>query len=441
MPTDTTTPEEQLAKPLSKAAQKREDAFKERLSLLHAQSKALGKKYDCAPITLAKGGYVNGAVSFGSVATDLITGGGLPPARMTTGAGPSMSGKSTLGYQLSSNATRNRIPVIYLDHEASADAKYLTALGLNLEEASGEGLFLYSQPVTGEDSYRYMHQIMDVFPDKNTSEFAPPQAIIIVDSFAGMIPEAQDEDPSKKMQMAAIAKIHAWGLPLIKAKLSKKNIALFGTNQLRKTPGVVYGNPEYEPGGEALTFYADLKLRVRGKGKATQERGRSMRHTNIEVSKNKQFPPWLKIEDQLQIAFGYGFDRFYDGLAFLKQTGQISLKKESKKTPLWVVNGFDHYKPLGNKSLPVEDLLVELFKTAFRDACTQQMASGEAFDRMFAHLNWQKMYVYDPENSGVGEEGVEPEETGEDEAMQAMQDYRSKLDADGVDLVAALSGD
>lgn len=415
----------------------------ELLALLHKQSKVLGKKFNSAPITLSKGGYVKGAVSFGSLSIDLVTGGGIPPGRETTIAGPSMSGKSTLMYQASAGAMHAGIPILYMDHESSADAKYLTALGMDLEQASGEGLFFYSTPVTGEDTYRYIHQMLDVFPDKNTSDFMPPQAIVCIDSFAAMIPEAVDEDPEKNAQMAAVAKIHAWGQPLIKAKLHKKNVALVGTNQLRKKPGVVYGSPEYEPGGEALTFYADLKLQIRGKGKPVLERGRSLRQSNVNVSKNKQFPPWMKIEDEhkLQIAFGYGFDRFYDGLAFLKLTGQIEFQRG--KSGGWQIKGFDHYKPLANKLLQTDDLVVELFKNEFRKAALAQMTSGNAFERLFDTLNWGKMYVYDPEKSGVGEAGVDPGTVDEEEMQAAADAARAVRDVhQGMpsDLVTALEG-
>lgn len=360
-----------------------------------------------------------------------------------------MSGKSTLGYQITANATADGIPVFYMDHETSADAKYLTALGINLAEmADDDGLFFYSPAHVAEATYKYMHQMMDVFPDKNTSEFAPPQAIFVIDSFAAMTPEAADEDPDKNLQMAAAAKIHAWGLPLVKSKLHKKNICLYGTNQLRKKPGISYGNPEYEPGGEALTFFADLKLSIRGKGKPELERGRSLRHTNIKVTKNKQFPPFLEIEDQLQIAFGYGFDRFYDGLAFMKMTGQIEFIKPKKgvTTGGWQVSGFDHYKPLANKLVPTNDLVVELFKNDFRAAATKQMHTGEAFDRMFARLKWDEMYKFNPEHSGVGEEGVDPGTVSDEEAAEAadalaqvLGSNPQKLDSN-FDLAAEISG-
>ena len=91
----------------------------ELLELLHKQAKALGKKFDTAPVTLSRGGYVHGALSFGSLAIDLISGGGKPPGRMTTVSGPSMSGKSTLLYQTSAGAIQSGIPVIYMDHESS----------------------------------------------------------------------------------------------------------------------------------------------------------------------------------------------------------------------------------------------------------------------------------------------------------------------------------
>lgn len=410
-------------------AEKKKKAPVVDLKELHARAKEIGKKFDLAPVTLGKGGYVKGAVSTGALAIDLVTGGGLAPGRFATVAGPSMSGKSTLTYQSVVNANLNGIPAFYLDHETSADPKYMTALGIDLKEASGEGLFLYSPATTAENTYKYMHQMMDIFPDKNTSAFAPPQAVFIIDSFAAMIPDSVDEDPDKNMQMAAMAKIHAWGMPLIKSKLHKKNITLLGTNQIRKKPGIAYGNPEYEPGGEALTFYADLKLQARGKGKPELERGRSMRQTNITVSKNKQFPPWLKVDDMLNIALGYGFDRFYDGLAYLKLTDQAAFVKG--KGAGWQITGFDHYKPLAGKKVPQEDLIQELFQDSFREACLEQMANGEAFTRLFAHLKFDELYKFDPQNSGLGDEGKDlnaEEDDGSEEALAEIKALGPKGD-------------
>jgi protein RecA len=397
------------------------------LASIHARTRELGKKFDVPPISLAKGGYVKGAVSFGSIAIDLVTGGGAPPGRFIDIFGPSMSGKSTLSYMASACANNDSIPVIYLDHEASADAKYLTALGIDLQEASGsdDSLFIYSQPTAGENTYRFIHQMLDGFKDKNTGEFAPPQALIVIDSLAAMIPEDEEEDPDKNTQMAGTAKVHSWGLRLIKSRLSKKNVTLIATNQLRLKPGIAYGNPEYEPGGQALTFYPDLKIQVRGKGKPTEERGRSMRQTNVSVPKNKQFPPFLKIEDQLNIAFGYGFDRYYDGLSFLKMTGQIEFKKG--RNGGWHISGMPNYH-LHGKTLSIEDLVVELFKNDFREACMDQMISGDAFDRLFATLKWGDMYKFDPENHGVNPEAdnKEPEHVDEEEAAEALRQLREE---------------
>lgn len=406
------------------------------LAALHTRSRELGKKFDTPPISLARGGYVKGAVSFGALSIDLITGGGSPPGRFVDIFGPSQSGKSTLSYMATAEANAHGIPVFYMDHESSADAKYLTALGVDLAEASGDddSLFFYSQPTAGENTYRYIHQMLDAFPDKNTSEFTPPQALFIIDSLAAMVPEDEEEEPDKNKQMAGTAKVHSWGLRLIKGRLSKKNVTLIATNQLRKKPGIAYGNPEYEPGGEALNYYPDLKIQVRGKGKAALERGRNLRGTTVEVKKNKQFPPFLKIEDMLNIAFGYGFDRYYDGLAFLKLTDQVEFKKG--KGGGWHIKGLPNYR-LHGQTLGIEDFVVELFKNEFREACHQQMVTGDAFDRMFTALNWDRMYSFDPERSGIGENTeTEPAEVSEEDALAAAMSARMRQESSDFDVDA-----
>lgn len=392
------------------------------IAMMKGLSKELGKRFDVAPISLAKGGYVGGAVSLGSLTLDLITGGGLPPGRFTTISGPSMSGKSTVSYQTAANAMDLGIPVFYFDHEASADARYLTALGIDLNEAKGneDSLFEYFQPSAGESTYKFMHQMLDRLPVANTSSFKVPQAIFIVDSAAAMLPEAEDEDPDKS-SMAGPAKVHTWGIRLIKSHLSKKNVSLVMTNQIRMKPGVVYGNPEYEPGGQSMLFYPDLRLQLRGVGKMENERGRGIRGTNAYTAKNKQFPPFINVKDELQLAFGYGFDRFYDGKSYLKHTGQVEFIKG--KGGGYKITGMPDYKPLHGKTLKVDDFVIELFKNDFREAVRQQLASGKAHEMFFNVMDYGEMYKFNPENHGIkdGPEGAEePEEVTEEEALEAL---------------------
>ena len=139
------------------------------------------------------------------------------------------------------------------------------------------------------------------------------------------------------------------------------------------------------------------------------------------------------MKDELNIAFGYGFDRYYDGYCYLKKTGQIEFVRAGKNTG-YKVRGLG-YGPIEDKLVPTADFVRELFKNEFREACRKQMLTGEAFNKLFATMNWSDMYAFDPERSGIDMADVEPAPVSDDEAAAAAAAM-----SHAADLAAELSG-
>lgn len=364
---------------------------------LNKLTEEIGKDLDNLPVSLDRGSYVEGAISFGSLILDLLTGGGLPPGKVSSAFGPEGSAKSTTAGHLIANATSQSIPVFFFDHETSSDAKYFRALGvrIRLPDGTKNPYFHYYQPDTAEQTYRTMARILRALPNYTPSASGGrpmPQALFVIDSIASMLPESVEED-DEKVRMAAAAAVHSMYLPMVKSKLGRKNVSLFATNQTRLNPGQMFGNPEYEPGGQAWRFYPDLKFRLSAVQKPFVERNRSMRFINISTKKNKQFPPFLDCVETLPVAFGRGWERGRDGLGYLQLTGQIvksgnmqKIQLQTDKTYEW--NGEAYY---------TEDLMKLLCSNEFRRACRDQLESDVAYALFFKANNWDALYEYDEE--------------------------------------------
>jgi recombination protein RecA len=373
---------------------------------LAAAAAEIGKSLDNPPVNLDRGKYVTGTISFGSLCLDLLTGGGVPPGKIVDMFGPEGAGKSTFSYHCIGNAMResypgagDAIPTFVFDHEAGADGKYLGAVGVKIRLANGDKnpLFNYHQPTTGESTYRFLNRLLDKLPDYVAMDEGRPRATVlfVIDSLAAMLPEdihaADDKNP-----MGVSAKLHGEGMQMIKAKLGRKNCTLICTNQIREKPNSMYGNPEYEPGGQAVKFYPDLKIRIQGVGKPWTERNRQMRYISVRTIKNKQFVPFLELKETIAIAHGHGVERGYDSLGFLTMTNQVT-----------VAHGGNYRlklpgTPWHEQNFKKEGLMELGHKNVFRSYLRSQIDSGEAFDLYFASQNWETMYKADEEDAGTG---------------------------------------
>lgn len=373
---------------------------------LAAYAESIGPELDNPPVNLDRGSYVAGALSFGSLIIDLISGGGCPPGKLTVNYGPPGSGKSTTSYHLIGSALRSQVPVFFFDHEASADAKYLRALGvrIRLDDGTKNPYFNYFQPTTGESTYRMMARLLRKLPDYTPAADGSrplPQALFVVDSLAAMLPEAYEED-DENAQRAIVAKVHSQYMPLVKSKLGRKNVSWFATNQLRLNPSQMFGNPEYQPGGQAPGFYPDLQIRMQAVGKVFEERRRSMRFVNISTKKNKQFVPFIDVKDTLAVAFGRGFERGRDSLGYLYLTGQLKKVKGSRIISLQTEEEYEW----NNKGHYEKDLVRLVCTNRFRVLCQEQLASGKAFELFFDANDWASLYAEFDEEAAEDEENM-----------------------------------
>jgi recombination protein RecA len=370
-------------------------------------AESIGKELDNPPVSLDRGSYVEGAISFGSLILDLLTGGGLPPGKLTNAYGPEGSGKSTAAGHLIANATRQSIPVFFFDHETASDAKYFRALGVRMRLSDGtkNPYFHYYQSDTAEMTYRTMARLLRSLPDYTPASDGGrplPQALFVIDSVASMLPEAIEED-DENVRMAAAASVHSMYLPLVKAKLGRKNVSLFATNQTRLNPGQMFGSPEYEPGGQAWRFYPDLKFRLSAVKQPFVERNRSMRFVNIATKKNKQFPPFLECKEMLTVAFGRGYERGRDSLGYLELTGQI--EKSGNKRMIRIQSDAEY--EWNNQAYFNDDLMKVLCTNEFRQACRAQLESDLAYKLFFKANDWDALYDFDEEAAEDAENELE----------------------------------
>lgn len=374
---------------------------------LAALADSIGKELENPPVSLDRGSYVEGALSFGSLIMDLLTGGGLPPGKLTNAYGPEGSGKSTAAGHLIANATNQSVPVFFFDHETASDAKYFRALGvrMRLSDGSKNPYFHYYQSDTAEMTYRTMARLLRGMPDYTPGRDGGrplPQALFVIDSVASMLPEAVEED-DENVRMAAAAAVHSMYLPLVKSKLGRKNVSLFATNQTRLNPGQMFGNPEYEPGGQAWRFYPDLKFRLSAVKQPFVERNRSMRFVNIATKKNKQFPPFLECKETLTVAFGRGYERGRDSQGYLELTGQIEKSGNKRMIRLKTDTEYEW----NNKAYFTEDLMKVLCTNEFRKACRTQLESDLAYKLFFKANDWDALYDFDEEAAEDSENELE----------------------------------
>ena len=366
---------------------------------LSALATQIGKDTDNPPVSLDRGSYVEGALSFGALILDLLSGGGMPGGKLGNAYGPEGGSKSTCCGHLIANATKQEIPVFFFDHETASDAKYFRALGIKmrLNDGTKNPYFHYYQPDTAEQTYRTMARLLrslhDYTPRADNGR-PKPQALFVVDSIASMLPESIEED-DEKVRMAAAASVHSQYLPLVKSKLGRKNVSMFATNQTRLNPGQMFGSPEYEPGGQAWRFYPDLKFRLSAVGKPFVERNRSMRFVNISTKKNKQFPPFLESSETLAVAFGRGYDRGRDGQGYLDLTGQLEKTGNKRTIRLQTNNSYSW----NNCAFYADDLMAVMCTNEFRHACRLQLESDLAYKLFFKANNWEALYDFDEEAS------------------------------------------
>jgi len=247
------------------------------------------------------------SISTGSIKIDHALGiGGLPKGRIIEIYGPESSGKTTLTLQVAAECQKAGGVVAFVDAEHALDPSYAQKLGVNVEE------LLVSQPDTGEQAL----EIVDMLTRSGAVD------LIIVDSVAALVPKAEIEGEMGDSHMGLQARLMSQALRKITGKVKDTNTTIIFINQLRMKIGVVFGNPETTTGGNALKFYASVRIDIRGTTPVKEGDVQVGKTVKVKIIKNKVSPPFKEAE--VNLLFGSGIDKYGEVIDFAVEQGILT---------------------------------------------------------------------------------------------------------------------
>ncbi len=245
-------------------------------------------------------------ISTSSLSLDKALGiGGLPRGRVIEIFGPEASGKTTLALHAVAEAQRQDGIAAFIDAEHALDTVYARKLGVNCDD------LLVAQPDTGEQAL----EIADMLVRSGAID------VLVIDSVAALVPRAEIEGEMGDSHMGLQARLMSQALRKLTGTISKTNTCLIFINQMRMKIGVVFGNPETTTGGNALKFYASVRLDIRRTNSIKDGQEVIGNRTRVRVVKNKLAPPFMEAE--FDIIYGEGISRLGDLLDTAAELGVV----------------------------------------------------------------------------------------------------------------------
>ncbi|HBK35210.1 MAG: protein recA [Candidatus Uhrbacteria bacterium GW2011_GWE2_40_58] len=221
------------------------------------------------------------AISTGCLSLDLALGvGGVPKGRIIEIFGPESSGKTTLAQHIVAEAQKSGGVAAFVDAEHALDPEYASKIGINIDE-----LFI-SQPDTGEQAL----EIVETLVRSSAVD------VIVIDSVAALTPKAEIEGDMGASHMGLQARLMSQALRKLAGIVSKSNTTVIFINQIRMKIGVMFGNPETTPGGNALKFYSSVRVEIRRSAQIKQGEAIVGNRTKVKIVKNKVAPPFRTCE-------------------------------------------------------------------------------------------------------------------------------------------------